>query len=98
MSHHEAAGAVAQSRVLRRHSRAGVDQQVAANGAGVCDLALADRCGAHAGPSLAQLVDLVHNTAQVTGTVLMQTSRHGQRYGGGRYGYIWRGVHIWQLP
>lgn len=45
------------------HPRAGVDQQVAADGAGVRDLALTDGGGAHAGPCLAQLVDLVHNAA-----------------------------------
>lgn len=41
-SHHEAAGHVAQSRVVRGHPGAGVDQQVAADGAGVSDLALTD--------------------------------------------------------
>lgn len=80
------------------HPGAGVDQQVAADRAGVGDLALADGGGAHTGPCLTQLVDLVHDAAQVTRPVLVQASRHGQRDGGGRYSYIWWGVGIWGLP
>lgn len=93
-SHHEAG---AHTRVMRGNPGAGVDQQVAADWAGVCDLALADRGAAHAGPRLAQLVDLVHDAAQVAGPVLMQTGRHGQRDGGGRYSYVRRGVCIGEL-
>lgn len=83
---------------MRGHPRAGVDQQVAADGARVCDLALTDRGGAHASPRLAQLVDLVHNAAQVTRPVLVQAGCHGQWDGGGRYSYIWWGVCVRELP
>lgn len=80
------------------HPGAGVDQKVAADGAGVRDLALADGGGAHTGPCLAQLVDLVHDAAQVTRPVLMQAGRHGQWDGRGRYSYIWWGVCVGELP
>lgn len=83
---------------MRGHPGAGVDQQVAADGAGVSDLALTDRGGAHAGPSLAQLVDLVHDAAQVARPVLVQAGCHGQWDGGGRYSYIWWGVCVGELP
>lgn len=83
---------------MRGHPRAGVDQQVTADGTRVCNLALTDRGGAHASPCLAQLVDLVHNAAQVTGPVLMQAGCHGQWDGGGRYSYIWWGVCVRELP
>ena len=98
MSHHEAAGDTAQSWVMRGHPGASIDQQVAADGAGVCNLALTDRRGAYASPSLAQLVDLVHNATQVTRPVLMQAGCHGQWDGGGRYCYIWWSVCIRELP
>lgn len=83
---------------MRGHPGAGVNKQVAADGAGVGDLALTDRGGAHSSPCLAQLVDLVHDAAQVTGTVLVQAGCHGQRDGGGRYSYIWWGVCVRELP
>lgn len=84
--------------MVHGHPGAGVDKQVAADGAGVGNLALAHRGGAHAGSRLAELVYLVNNTAQVTGPVLVQAGRHGQWDGGGRYGNVWRGICVWQLP
>ena len=97
-AHHEAAGHGAHGWVVRGHPGAGVDQQVAADGTRVCNLALADWGAAHASPCLAQLVDLVHNTAYVTGPVLMQAGRHWQWDGGGRYSNIWWGVCVRELP
>lgn len=97
-AHHEAAGHGAQGRVVRGHPGAGVDEQVAADGARVRDLALADRGVAHTSPCLAQLVDLVHDAAEVTLPVRMQAGRHGQWDGGGRYGYIWWHIGIGELP
>lgn len=58
---------------------AGADKQVATDWAGVCDLALAHRGGSRTlGPSLAELVDLMHNCAQVGLTALLQPSSHGE--------------------
>ena len=68
-------------RVRAAGTGAGVDEQVAADGAGVGDLALADRRASSSGPGLTELVDLVHNAAEVAGPVVMQASRHGQRDG-----------------
>lgn len=79
------------------HSGAGIDKQVTAYGAGVGDLALAHRGGTQAGTRLAQLVDLVHNAAQVSRSTLVQTGCHGKRDGGGRYSYIWGSVCVRQL-
>lgn len=77
----------------------GVDEEVTADGAGVGDLPLAHRGGAQSSPSLAELVDLVYDAAQVGARpVVVQAGRHGQRDGGGRYSYVWRDVCVWQLP
>lgn len=96
--HHEEAGHRAQGWIVSGHPGAGTDEQVAADGAGVCNLALTNGGGTHASPSLAQLVDLVHDTAQVTTPILVQTGRHGQRNGGGRYSNVWWGICVRKLP
>lgn len=57
---------------------AGIDEKVTADGAGVGNLALAHRGGTHSGPSLAELIDLVHDAAQVCARpVVAQAGRHG---------------------
>lgn len=62
------------------HSGAGADEQVAADGAGVGNLALAHGGGSWClGPSLAELVDLVHEGAQVRVAALVQPGGHGER-------------------
>lgn len=59
------------------HPGAGIDEQVATNGAGVSYLALTHGCGPGAlGPSLAELVDLVHNGAQIRLAALVQGASH----------------------
>lgn len=63
------------------HPGAGVVEEVAADGAGVGNLALAHRGGTHSGPSLAELIDLVHDAAQVWLVALVQASSHGERNG-----------------
>lgn len=61
------------------HPGAGADKQVATDGAGVGDLALAHGGGSCAlGPSLAELVDLMHDGAQVGLAALVQPSGHGE--------------------
>lgn len=98
VAHHEAAGDAAHSCMLGGHPGAGADQLVAADGAGVGYLTLADGGGARAGAGLAQLVDLVHDAAKVSGPVLVQAGGHGQRDGRGRYSYIWWSVCVRELP
>ena len=63
---------------VQRRPGAGVDEQAAADGAGVGDLALAHRRGAHARARLAELVDLVHDAIEVSVPVLVLTARHRQ--------------------
>lgn len=59
------------------HPGAGVDEQVAADGAWVSDLALTHGCGPGTlGPSLAELVNLVHNCAQISLAALVQSASH----------------------
>lgn len=61
------------------HPGAGADKQVATDGAGIGDLALAHGGGSRTlGPSLAELVDLMHNGAQVSLSAMMQPSGHGE--------------------
>lgn len=61
------------------HPGTGADKQVATDGAGVGDLALAHGGGSCTlGPSLAKLVDLMHNSAQVSMVALIQPSSHGE--------------------
>lgn len=61
------------------HPGAGADEQVATDGAGVGDLALAHGGGSCAlGTSLAELVDLMHYGAQVGLAALVQPSGHGE--------------------
>ncbi len=60
------------------HPRACIDELVAADGTGVGDLSFAHGGRAHAGPSLAELVDLIDDAAQVTGPVLVQAGSHGK--------------------
>lgn len=63
------------------HPRACVDELVAADGTGVGDLSFTHGGRAHASPSLAELVDLIDDAAQVTGPVLVQAGSHRQRDG-----------------
>lgn len=67
--------------VVGGHPGAGMDQQVPADGAGVRYLSLTDRGRAEASPGLAELVDLVHDAAQVGRSVLVQAGSHGERNG-----------------
>lgn len=61
------------------HPGAGADKQVATDGAGVGDLALTHGGGSCTlGPSLAELVDLMHNGAQVGLAALVQRCGHGE--------------------
>lgn len=67
--------------VMGAHPRARVDELVSANRAGVGNLSFAHGGRAHASPSLAELVNLIDDAAQVTGPVLVQAGSHGQRNG-----------------
>lgn len=53
------------------HPRARIDELVAADGTGVGDLSFAHGGRAHASSSLAELVDLIDDAAQVTRPVLV---------------------------
>lgn len=58
---------------------AGADEQVSTDGAGVGDLALAHGgSSSPLGPSLAELVDLMHNGTQISLTALVQPRSHGE--------------------
>lgn len=64
------------------HPGAGVVEEVAADGAGVGNLALTHGGGSSPlGPGLAELVYLVHDAAQVWLVALVQASSHGERNG-----------------
>ena len=81
---HEAGGGHRVVAVVVEHgdSGAGVDEQVAADGARVGDLALAHGSGpGPLRPGLAELVDLVHDAAQVGLPALVQPACHGERNG-----------------
>lgn len=61
------------------HPGAGADKQVATDWAGVGDLAFAHGGGSCTlGPSLAELVDLMHDGAQISLAALVQPSGHGE--------------------
>lgn len=61
------------------HPGASTDEQVATDGAGVGNLTLAHRGRSCAlGPSLTELVNLMHNSSQVSLTALVQPSCHGK--------------------
>lgn len=61
------------------HPGAGADKQIATDGAGVGDLALAHGGGSCTlGSSLAELVDLMNNGAQVSLAALVQPGGHGE--------------------
>lgn len=64
---------------VHRHPGAGADKQTATDGAGVGDLALTHRGGSCTlSSSLAELVNLMHNGAQVGLTALVQPGGHGE--------------------
>ncbi|KAF3841306.1 hypothetical protein F7725_007168 [Dissostichus mawsoni] len=66
------------------HPGAGADEQVAIDGAGVGDLTLAHGGDPHAlGPSLAELVDLMNDVAQIGLVALVQPGGHGEWNGSG---------------